>query len=259
MAESFGVDAARYDRTRPHYPDTMVHRIVAASPGADFLDVGTGTGIAARQFQAAGCRVLGVEPDQRMADFALSSGVDVEVATFEAWAPAGRRFDAVIAGQAWHWVDPVEGAAKAARVLRPGGRLAAFGHVFAPPPSVAAALAEVYRRVVPDSPFGTAPFGDNRPQRTILERYQPLLTKFADGIRAAGAFDEPEQWQFEWEQRYRKAEWLDQVPTSGALTQLSPGQLTEILAAAGDAVDALGGSLTMHYTTVVTTASVRRV
>jgi hypothetical protein len=39
--------------------------------------------IEARQFQAAGCKVLGVEPDARMADFARRSGVEVEV------APAG--------------------------------------------------------------------------------------------------------------------------------------------------------------------------
>jgi SAM-dependent methyltransferase len=98
VAESFGTDAERYDRTRPHYPDAMVERIIAASPGPDVLDVGCGTGIEARQFQAAGCKVLGVEPDVRMADFARHSGVEVEVATFEAWDPAGRNFDAVVAG-----------------------------------------------------------------------------------------------------------------------------------------------------------------
>ena len=63
MAESFGADAERYDRTRPRYPGALVERIIAGSPGLDVLDVGTGTGIAARQFQAAGCKVLGVEPD----------------------------------------------------------------------------------------------------------------------------------------------------------------------------------------------------
>src|ERR1700678_4236538 len=124
IAESFGADAERYDRTRPHYPGELVARIAAASPGRSVLDVGTGTGIAARQFQAAGCTVLGVDPDARMAAFARRTGVEVEVATFEAWDRGGRVFDAVVAGQAWHWVDPVAGAAQAARVLRPGGRLA---------------------------------------------------------------------------------------------------------------------------------------
>src|SRR3954447_15322634 len=98
------------------------HYVIGTSP--------IGTGIAARQFRAAGCTVLGVEPDARMAEFARRSGVEVDVATFEAWDPAGRHFDAVVAGTAWHWVDPVAGAAKAARVLRPGGRLAPFHHVF---------------------------------------------------------------------------------------------------------------------------------
>src|SRR5205823_6386985 len=90
IAESFGLNAERYDRTRPRYPEAMVARIVAASPGPDVLDVGAGTGTAARQFQAAGCTVLGVDPDPLMADFARRRGLPVEVATFEDWDPAGR-------------------------------------------------------------------------------------------------------------------------------------------------------------------------
>ena len=140
---------------RPGYPGALVARIVAGSPGLDVLDVGCGTGIAARQFQAAGCTVLGVEPDARMAEFARARGLAVEGATFEAWDPGGRRFDTVIAAQSWHWVDPASGAAKAATVLRPGGRLAVFGHVYELPAEVAKPFAAAYRRVVPDPPFGS--------------------------------------------------------------------------------------------------------
>ncbi len=53
--------------------------------------------------------------------------------------PAIRVFDAVIAGQTWHWVDPVAGAAKAADVLRPGGRIAVFWNVFQFPPDLSEA------------------------------------------------------------------------------------------------------------------------
>src|SRR3954462_1830398 len=95
IAESFGVDAERYDRSRPSYPGELVARVVAASPGPDFLDVGCGTGIEARQFHDAGRRVLGVDPDARMAAYARTAGIDVEVAKFEDWDPAGRTFDAV--------------------------------------------------------------------------------------------------------------------------------------------------------------------
>ena len=251
MAESFGVDAERYDRTRPRYPDALMERIAAASPGPDVLDVGCGTGIAGRQFQAAGCRVLGVEPDARMADFARRGGLEVEVATFEAWDPAGRTFDALVAGTAWHWVDPVAGAAKAAQILRPGGLLAPFHHVFQPPPGVTEALTEVYRRVVPDSPF------DLRTQetRSAMDLYQPLFAKIADGIRVAGGFSEPEHWRFDWACTYTRDEWLDQLPTSGALTQLPADKLAEILDGVGAAIDALDGSITVPYATVAVTAA----
>src|SRR5215475_10715725 len=93
VAEGFGADAGRYDRARPTYPADLVRRIVAASPGRDVVDAGCGTGISARLFQAAGCRVLGVDPDPRMAEQARQGGTEVEVAKFADWDPAGRVFD----------------------------------------------------------------------------------------------------------------------------------------------------------------------
>ncbi|MEV1248117.1 class I SAM-dependent methyltransferase [Nonomuraea sp. NPDC049750] len=249
MAESFGVDAERYDRARPDYPDALVRQIIAASPGRDIVDVGCGTGIEARQFLAAGCKVLGVEPDVRMAEFARRTGIEVEVATFEDWEAAGRTFDAVVAGQSWHWVDPVAGAAKAARVLRPGGLLAVFAHAYDPPPVVAEAFATVFRKVAPDSPLSAGP---PRPGQDI---YQAMFALFADGIRKAAEFGEPEQWRFDWERYYGRDDWLDLLPTTGALTQLPPEQLAEVLAGVGAAIDAIGGGFTMAYTTMAITAS----
>jgi SAM-dependent methyltransferase len=251
VAQSFGADAERYDRTRPPYPAAMVERIIEASPGPEVVDVGCGTGTAARQFQVAGCKVLGVEPDARMAEFARRSGVEVEVAPFEAWKPAGRQFDAVVAGTAWHWVDPVAGAAKAAQVLRPGGRLAPFHHVFQTPPELAGAVAMAYREVAPDSPVNLP----DQSARSALDLYRPLFAKIADGIRQDGGFSEPELWQFDWECTYSRDEWLDQLPTIGGLTQLPPDKLAHVLAAAGAAIDAIGGSFTMTYATVVVTAA----
>ncbi|MFE7802436.1 class I SAM-dependent methyltransferase [Nocardia sp. NPDC057440] len=248
IAESFGSDAERYDRTRPRYPDALVARIVAESPGPDVLDVGTGTGIAARQFQAAGSRALGVEPDARMAEFARRSGVEVEVSTFEAWDTAGRTFDAVVAGQTWHWVDPVAGAAKAAHVLRPGGRLAVFWYVFQPPSALAAAFSTVYRRVLPGSPF-------DRPTMPGLDTYSAFFTKAANGIQQAGAFGDAEQWRFDWEQPCTRDEWLEQVPTFGGHSQFPPDKLEALLNGIGAAIDAAGGSFTMRYTAVAVTAT----
>lgn len=247
-AESFGTDAERYDRARPRYPDNLVARVATAIPGTAVLDVGCGTGIAADQFQAAGCAVLGVEPDARMAEFARARGLHVEVATFEAWDPAGRRFDAVIAAQSWHWVDPIAGATKAAQVLRPNGRLAIFGHVFEPPAEVAEAFAAAYRRVAPESPFSS------QPARRPLEVYQAGYAKIADTIRETEQFNDPEQWRFDWEQSYTRDAWLDLLPTTGSLTRFEPDQLAEILRAVGQAIDEAGGHFLMSFTTLATTA-----
>jgi SAM-dependent methyltransferase len=248
IAESFGIDAARYDRARPHYPEALVRRIVAAGPGTEVLNVGCGTGIEARQFQAAGCTVLGVEPDARMAEFARRGGCAVEVAKFEDWDPAGRAFDAVVAGTAWHWVDLAAGAAKAALVLRPGGLLAPFWHVFEFPPEVARAFAEVYRRLVPDLPFPL------QPDRQGMSVYQQLLTAAADAIRETGAFAEPEQWEYAWNRTYDREQLLDLLPTHGVLTRLPPDQLARVLDAIGGVVDSVGGSVTMSYTAVAVIA-----
>ncbi|MEV4640538.1 class I SAM-dependent methyltransferase [Actinoplanes sp. NPDC049548] len=242
VAESFGADPARYDEARPAYPDAVIERILAAAPGGNFLDVGCGTGIVARQFRAAGCTVLGVEPDPRMAGFARAAGVEVEVATFEEWEPAGRVFDAVVSGTAWHWIDPVVGATGAARVLRPGGVLAPFGHVFELPPTVAQALAEAYRRLDPASPIAFD-------GRSIRDGYRALYARAADGIREAGGFGEPELWRYDWERLYTRDELLRLVPTSGGLSGLPAERLAPVLAAVGSAVDDLGGVVTLPYTT----------
>jgi SAM-dependent methyltransferase len=249
-ARSFGSDPDRYDRTRPRYPEAMVERILARSPGLEVLDVGCGTGIAARQFQNAGAHVLGVEPDERMAERARASGVDVEVSPFESWNPAGRRFHAVIAGQAWHWIDADAGTARAVEALRPSGRLALFWNTPQPQPDAAEAFAAVNRKVLP-GPLA------NMWARPAVEGYSPLLAKAADAITGHGAFDPPEQWRYQWDWIYTRDAWLEQLPTFGGHTHLPPEQLEPLLAGIGAAIDALGGSFVMHYTTAVVTAARR--
>ncbi len=247
IAESFGSNAGRYNRARPAYPAPLIQAIIAGSPGRHVLDVGCGTGIVARQFRSAGCSVLGVEPDPRMAEVARADGLEVEVTKFEDWDLAGRQFDAVVAGQAWHWVDPVAGAVQAARALRPGGRLALFWNSFLPPPGLGEAMSKL-----------PGP-----------ETYAALCDRAADGMRQAGqagqagqaaqagqapAFGDPDRWRFDWDQPYTRDEWLDVVPTFGGINRLPPERLREMLARMGAAVDAVGGAFTMRYAAVAVTA-----
>ncbi|GLY50646.1 class I SAM-dependent methyltransferase [Lentzea sp. NBRC 102530] len=242
VAESFGTDPARYDRTRATYPEAVLDRL----PGRDFLDVGCGTGIVARQLLGRGRTVLGVEPDARMAEFARGTGVAVEVATFEEWEPAGRTFDAVVSGTAWHWIDPVAGARKAAQVLRPGGVLAPFGHVYELPDGAAEAFARAFGRFVPDSPVV--------PRTSMLDAYRGLYVRAAEGIREAGGFGEPEIWRHDWERVHTRAELLDLIPTSGGLTMVSSSDVDSLLA---EVAAEVGDVVTLRYATWGLTAARR--
>ena len=248
-AEGFGADAERYDRARPRYPAALVGHVLTEPRGSRVLDVGIGTGLSALPFRDAGAVVLGVDPDERMAQVARARGFDVEVATFEGWDPAGRRFDAVVAGQTWHWVDPVAGARTAASALAPGGRLTVFWNAGDPPDELAAAFAEVYRRVETGLPF--TPW--SAPQR---EGYAAFLDRAEAGVRQAGGFGKPERVRLDWESTVSRDDFLDQVPTAGGHARIPPERLAELLAGLGAAIDAAGGGFTMRYATLALVAPV---
>src|SRR5699024_8174196 len=124
-ASSFGSSAERYHRFRPDYPVELVDRLVSLDPGWT-VDVGCGTGKVAVALAERGLRVVGVEPDERMAAVARQLGVDVDVAGFEEWKGRGHQFDLITSGHAWHWIDPAVGLPKAAALLRGGGAIEVF-------------------------------------------------------------------------------------------------------------------------------------
>lgn len=123
-ASSFGAAAADYDRFRPGYPTAALDRLL----GPDVrrvLDVGAGTGALTRALVARGLDVVAVEPDPGMRAVlgARSPSVDLRAGRAEALPLPDADVDAVLAGQAWHWVDPELAGPEVARVLRPGGVL----------------------------------------------------------------------------------------------------------------------------------------
>ncbi len=240
-AGSFGEDAAQYDRARPSYPSKLVDDLMAELPQR-VLDVGCGTGIAGRLFAARGCDVLGVEPDPRMAEMARAHRLAVDVSTFEQWDPKGRSFDLLISGQAWHWVDPLRGPAKAAGILAPGGRLAAFWNYGTHEADVLAAFDRVYESVAPE----------------LREAYALGKLPPDDGGRKAidadGHYERAEVHFYTWRRQYTRDAWLDQLPTHSDHRLLAPKRLAALLDTVGDTIDALGGSIVVSYRTQLVTA-----
>ncbi|MFR0354778.1 class I SAM-dependent methyltransferase [Streptomyces sediminimaris] len=132
LRETFNEDAERYDRARPRYPRTLVEELARAAdlgPHSRVLEIGPGTGQLTRPLAESGCRITAVELGDALAAvarrrLAAFPHVDVRVAEFESWDLPPEPFDLVVSATAFHWIDPAVRLVKAARALRPGGRLA---------------------------------------------------------------------------------------------------------------------------------------
>lgn len=124
-ARSFGAAAAAYDRYRPGYPTTALDWVLPAE-AREVADVGAGTGKLARALVERGLAVHAVEPDTEMLD-ELARRVPAarrHVGGAEELPFPDASLDAVLVGQAWHWVDTGRAVPEVRRVLRAGGRLA---------------------------------------------------------------------------------------------------------------------------------------
>lgn len=238
-AESFGGVAGAYDRYRPSYPAELIDDLVALGAN-DVLDVGCGTGKAARLLTARGLEVLGVEIDPQMAEVAREHGVPVEVSSFESWDPSGRRFDLLISAQAWHWVDPGVGVPKAATVLRPGGTIALFWNQGTPQGDVVEQMKGVYRYRAPD--LLPVDEQDEPPYRADLER--------------SGLFETPFTRTYAWTQEYSTDEWVELVQTHSNHVVLPAAQRAALVADLRDVLDANGGRLEVGYRTYTVFAHV---
>jgi len=243
-AESFGSVARLYDRARPTYPAVLVDALL--SDGARrVLDVGCGTGIAGALFAARGCEVTGVEVDARMAAVARTKGLEVEVASFEDWDDRGRRFELLISAQAWHWIEPRAGVAKAAAVLSAGGRIACFWNLGDPPAPVRERLGPVYDRLGPKLAGLSVVLGNSRRRGEDT----------AAALDRSGLFEPADTRRFEWSRTYTTDEWLQLITTHSDHQALGEARLRALRDAVGAELDAIGGSFEYLYETVLVTTT----
>jgi SAM-dependent methyltransferase len=237
----FGEVAELYDRHRPTYPPALIDDLVAEA-GLDgrqaVLEVGAGTGKATALFAARGIPVVAVEPSAEMAAVARRSlaedgEVAIEESDFEGWDPRGRQFPLLFSAQAWHWVTPEAGLAKARDVILPGGVLAPFWNRVAwEQADVREVLMEVYARAAPE----LSRDGPMHPAN--------LMTETGDDWEAAiGAVEGltgAEVRAYAWEQDYSAGEYAGLLATASEVRLLDAESRDAFLVAITEAIEAHG-------------------
>ncbi|MCK9921543.1 class I SAM-dependent methyltransferase [Frankia sp. AgPm24] len=235
FAEGFGALAIQYDRFRPSFPEELMDCLATLRP-SEILDVGCGTGKVSVALAKRGLDVLGVEPDARMAEVAREHGVSVEVSGFEDWEDAGRRFDLIVTGDAWHWIDPERGNERAAELLKPGGTIARFW---------------TYHEL----------------DVTVLEAFDPLYQEYAPAVRMGGyvpkdrdepidplagheAFVSVDAATYLWGLEFTSAEWVGLVSTHSDHMRLEPAKRHALLTGLGQVIDDFGGTVRTKSTTI---------
>lgn len=116
--------AALYHAVRPRYQVDIIWFLTQQTPGLA-VDLGAGTGLFSTQLIATGWDVVAVDPAANMLSILTTHHPDTTavVSTVEeldttAWS---RRAQLVVAAQAWHWIDTLQGSRKVAELLHDTG------------------------------------------------------------------------------------------------------------------------------------------
>lgn len=130
--QRFSERVENYSKYRPGYPAALYAYLRAqAGLGEDHIvaDLGSGTGLLSRLFIDRGHRVLAIEPNAAMRaaaerEFAGQQNFVSLEGRAEAIPLEDSSADFVVAGQAFHWFEPLATRREVQRILRPGGQVA---------------------------------------------------------------------------------------------------------------------------------------
>jgi ubiquinone/menaquinone biosynthesis C-methylase UbiE len=238
LRATFDTAAEGYEERRPVPPAEVFDDLVELAqlpPGARMLEIGCGTGQATLPLAERGFSILAVELGANLANIArekLAAFPHVEVATssFEEWDPESQLFDAVVAFNSFHWIDPALRFLKTAAVLRPGGSLAVLGSSFVDHDDADPVWLGI------DDDY-VAVTGEGEPRRIHLREMKDRTADFVD----SGCFDDVTRKTYLWDLSYDTYEYLALLGTFSWLRALAHEVRGELLERIGRRIDANGG------------------
>ena len=246
---SFGTTAAAYAEYRPGYAEAAVRWALEPAGTREpprVLDLAAGTGKLTATLVRLGAEVTAVEPDPAMlAELRRELGsVRSLPGSAEDIPLPGASVDAVLVGQAMHWFDLDRAIPEIARVLTPGGVLAALWNVDDDRTGWVARLAEISK---------------GKSNVTLLRWRDSAARARQERVAAAGSgyFEPPETREFENGQRRTADSLLATIATHSNLLVLTEPDRARLLAQVREFLYAQPETATGEFVLPMVTAVLR--
>ncbi len=247
LSRQFDDAAQLYDEVRPRYPEEIVEHIIAfaALPvHGRVFEVGCGTGQMTLPFAQRGYTVVALDQGERLAALAAQycqpyPQVRVVPCAFEAWQDVSGSYDLFLSAQAFHWIDPTYGLARAAELLKTGGTIALVWTADRSQGSAFwQATAPIYDTYNPQTSSG------NLPLEIKVDLYRQALHT---SRQFAGVHEVRQAWT----KRYSGDEYLKLLQTfSDHRAMLEPNK-SRFFEAIGQVITQMGGEVIRDYATLV--------
>lgn len=236
LRAGFDRAAGTYQRIRPVCPPRLFDdliRLAGLGPRARVAEIGCGTGQATVPLAERGMTVTAIELGAGLAAVArrrLAGFPSAHVLTtsFEDWDPHGTRFDAVLAFNSLHWIDPQLRYAKPASLLSAGAAMAVGGCRWAQP-----ADAEPFWTAVQQDYHAVGYEGDPPPPPEQLGPWH-------FPAEAEAFFQEVASMRYPFQVVYSTGDYLDFLATQSGTRALGEARSAEFLARVRHRLHSLG-------------------
>jgi hypothetical protein len=194
-----------------------------------------------RSFAERGYAVIAVDQGARLAAIAAKHcrphpGVQIVAGAFEAWVDVPGSYDLFLSAQAFHWIRPGYGLARAAELLKVGGTIASVWTA--------------------DRSEGTAFWKATEP---IYQTYNPVDSSpqppgsadlYRGALRTAPPFVEAHEVRHTWAKRYRGDEYLKLLQTFSHHRALPEPQRSRFFDEIAAVIRRMGDEVVRNYETV---------
>jgi hypothetical protein len=195
-------------------------------------------------FAQRGYTVVALDQGERLATLAAQHcqpypQVRVVPCAFEAWQDTPESYDLFLSAQAFHWIDPAYGFARAAELMKTGGAIALVWMVDRSQESAFwQATTPIYNPYNPQTSSG------NLPLETKVDLYRQALS-------TSRQFVDMREVRKEWSKRFSGDEYLKLLQTFSDHRAMPEPNKSRFFGAISQVIAQMGGEVTRDYGTLV--------